>query len=128
MSSGTRSDNEQPAKSLPATVPPGSGEQQIPLAGPGDPQEGKRLFVKHTCESCHPGGGNAMQPNKPLKGAEFGKRYPRDEMITQVVRNGIPRTVMQGFSSSVLPDRDLSDIIAYIRSLTPEAVSGENAM
>jgi hypothetical protein len=60
-----------------------------------------------------------MEPTKPLHGAGFLKKYPTDEAIAKRIREGSPNGIMPAFYKSQLPDKDLIDVIAYIRSLTP---------
>lgn len=84
-----------------------------------DAKRGAKLFAKLTCASCHPGGGNTINPRKPLKGPAFQQKFAQDAVIAAIVRAGIYGTAMPGFDKEHLSDGDLSDIIAYIRSLTP---------
>ena len=41
-------------------------------SAPGGPGE---VLFKENCMACHPGGGNAINPNKPLKGAQTLKTF-----------------------------------------------------
>ena len=83
-----------------------------------DPVKGQALFASN-CEFCHPAGGNSLNPQKSLKGADFVKHFPKDANIVATVRTGIPKTAMSPFTKERLSDEQLSDIIAYIRTLTP---------
>ena len=83
-----------------------------------DPVVGHQLFLS-SCNMCHPGGENVLNPDKPLKGPIFIKRFPTDASIVALVRTGIPKTVMTPFTTQRLSDRQLADIIAYMRTLTP---------
>lgn len=87
----------------------------------GDIKRGAELFDKNQCSQCHLNGGNMIEPTKPLKGQKFAKKYARDEQIVAMVRTGVPGTGMPSTSKDMLSDRELCDIIAYIRSLTPAA-------
>ena len=90
----------------------------LPAGAAGDAKRGAALFAD-TCESCHVGGENALNPSKPLKGAWFASNFPSDAKIFATIRNGIPKTVMSPFSKERLSDQQVNDIIAYIRTLTP---------
>jgi mono/diheme cytochrome c family protein len=86
-----------------------------------DAKAGKQLFEAMNCSMCHPSGGNALNPKKPLRGEEFKKTFS-DADIALVVRKGVPGTAMDAFRKDRLSDEQLSDIIAYIRTLTPAQV------
>lgn len=90
----------------------------------GDPVHGKQVFTAQTCGMCHVAGGNMICPEKPLKGASFQKKYPNDSMVADVIRHGVKGTSMDSFGKDKLPDADLQDVVAYIRSLTPPAAAG----
>lgn len=85
----------------------------------GDAKRGAEAFKKATCAGCHPGGGNVVNPKDPLKGPKFAKEFNTDAKIEKVIRSGIKGTPMPGFDKKRLSDKDLKDIIAYLRSLTP---------
>lgn len=95
----------------------------LPLAGLAatDKQvmRGKQVFEKATCIVCHPGGGNNLNPYKPLKGPAFAKEFVSDASLVKVIREGIKGTSMPKFNQARLSDADLKDLIAYVRSLTP---------
>lgn len=59
-----------------------------------------------------------IEPTKPLKGASFAKKYPNDAQIAAIVRKGVAGTGMPSTGKDMLPDKDLCDVIAYIRSFT----------
>lgn len=105
---------------------PPDSEPSLQAAGKTDIEIGRELFVKHTCDGCHVNGGNIMEPDDPLKGKHFLEKYPTDDMIVKVVRNGKPETPMQPFSKDELSDSELTYIVAYIRSLTPKEDSAES--
>lgn len=93
----------------------------------GDPVHGKQIFTAQTCGMCHVNGGNMICPDKPLKGIGFEKKYPKDSMIADVIRRGVQGTSMDSFGKDKLPDSDLKDVIAYIRSLTPASPAQSTA-
>ncbi len=79
---------------------------------------GRKLFERRTCAVCHPNGENTLHPYRPLKGPEFLARYKEDTQIEQLIRTGVPRAGMPSFSKAQLSDKDMKDLIAYIRSFT----------
>ncbi len=94
---------------------------QAAVAGTtGDAKKGAKLFDKASCAGCHPGGGNALDPQHPLKGSKFATAFKADAKIESLVRTGVKGTAMPAFSKAKLSDSDLKDIIAYIRTLTPK--------
>jgi mono/diheme cytochrome c family protein len=74
----------------------------------GDAKKGKDIYVKYSCYSCHSfdGHGGAGARLVPMK-------LPLVAFIAYV-RN--PRQ-MPSYSSKVMPDADLADVWAYIRTL-----------
>jgi mono/diheme cytochrome c family protein len=95
---------------------------QVSFAAP-DPQiaAGKRIFERQTCEGCHPGGGNSLNPTKPLKGAQFLARYKDDASMEKVIRTGFPNFGMPPNAKDAIDDKEMKSLIIYIRSLTPKA-------
>jgi mono/diheme cytochrome c family protein len=68
---------------------------------------GEHVFMTH-CHKCHPGGESGLGPainNKPLPGP----------MIKAQVRAG--GGAMPRFSKDLLPDDQLDDLIAYLKTL-----------
>lgn len=80
---------------------------------------GKKLFERLTCAGCHPSGGNTLHPYRPLKGPEFLSRYKEDGQIEKLIRAGVARAGMPAFSKTQVNDKDMKDLIAFIRSMTP---------
>ena len=82
----------------------------------GDAKHGKELFLNYGCYSCHSfdghGGAGARLVPMPLTQAGF----------IAFVRNA---GRMPSYSSKVLPDAQLADIYAYIKTLpaSPDAKS-----
>lgn len=89
----------------------------------GNPKNGAKVFSAMTCELCHANGGNMQNPDRPLKGANFQKRFPDDNSLGQLIRKGIPDKGMPAFGKDRMSDQDLADVISYVRSLTPAAVT-----
>lgn len=86
----------------------------------GDAKRGKRVFDEMGCAICHTDGGNNLNPERPLKGPLFLKRYPPgdDAAIAKVIREGVQKKGMPDFGKDKLGDKDLQDLMAYIRSLS----------
>ncbi len=85
----------------------GVGSAQTPA---GNSTHGKDLFLKNTCYACHGfsgenGPGARLVPMKMTQAGFIG-----------YVRNP-PRPNMPSYSAKVLPDSDLADIYAYIKSM-----------
>ncbi|MBX9571292.1 MAG: c-type cytochrome [Candidatus Obscuribacterales bacterium] len=85
----------------------------------GDPKRGVKIFSAMTCDICHLHGGNMQNPDRPIKGAAFQKRYPDDVSLGQLIRKGISDKGMPAFGRDRMSDQDLADVIAYVRSLSP---------
>ncbi len=107
----------------PVTVQPKNAltQKQVEVESFTRVAHGKQLFERLTCAGCHPNGENTLHPYRPLKGPGFLARYKEDGKIEQVIRTGVPRAGMPSFGKSQLSDKDMKDLIAYIRSFTPSS-------
>jgi len=84
-----------------------------PAAPSGNVENGKKLFRHYGCWTCHDydaHGGAGSGPrlagrNLPWPGFSKSVRTPAEEMVP--------------FTTKVLPDQDLADIYAWVRSLPP---------
>lgn len=82
---------------------------------------GEALFVRH-CSSCHPEGGNIMNPKKTLKKSDLdGSNITSVEAIVKIIRSGGPApkhpqawSGMKKFDEKELPERDALKIADYI--------------
>jgi mono/diheme cytochrome c family protein len=76
----------------------------------GDAANGKKLWVKENCYSCHGydghGGAGVKLAPKPIAQAAF----------IGIVRHP-PKSAMPTFSAKVIPDSDLRDMWAYLSSV-----------
>lgn len=78
---------------------------------PGDPVEGKRLFLAYGCYQCHgttgAGGGPAgpaLAPHPlPLEGVKAKLRTPSGRMPV--------------YTSAIVTDAQIADIVAYLQSI-----------
>lgn len=94
----------------------------------GDSKRGKKLFQESMqCFICHKDGGNNLNPEKPLKGDGFLKRYPanNNKDLEKVIREGITQKGMPAFGKDKMSDQDLADVVAYVRSLSEPAPKGK---
>jgi len=99
----------------PAPVAAIAASPQVVAAPPsaaGDTAAGQAVF-QTKCNACHPGANAGIGP--ALNGAAFTTRYPDNAAIAAVVRAG--RGGMPAFSAAGLSDADLTNVIAYLRSL-----------
>jgi len=80
--------------------------------GSGDGALGAELFSLH-CASCHPNGGNTINPSKTLRPDDLRAnniRTPGD--IVEKMRN--PGAGMPRFTPAVIPDRDALRIAEHV--------------
>ncbi|MSP93637.1 MAG: c-type cytochrome [Alphaproteobacteria bacterium] len=81
----------------------------------GDVAKGRQVYVEKGCAYCHgtvgQGGGGRLGG---LRLANMGIALPA---FTEQLRH--PRDEMPPYVESVLPDREVADIFAYIGSLPP---------
>ena len=99
----------------PAVIAVAASPQRAPAPANGDVAAGQARF-QTTCSPCHPGGHAGIGP--ALSGASFTDRYPDDTAVAALVRSG--RGGMPAFRQEVFSDQDLSNVIAYVRSLSSE--------
>jgi ubiquinol-cytochrome c reductase cytochrome c subunit len=80
----------------------------------GDVKRGHAAFLKYQCYTCHGtvgqgaerGAGPKLAPNPfPWAGFEFQVRTPRQDM--------------PAYRQQHMPDQDLADVYAYVRSIKP---------
>jgi mono/diheme cytochrome c family protein len=101
-----------PAGGVAADKPPAKTTEPT-----GNAEHGRQLFEEYHCPLCH---GHQAQG-----GGAFGPRLAPDVVTFDALRFYVraPAGDMPPFTQKVLPERDLVDIYAYIRSQpTPPAV------
>jgi mono/diheme cytochrome c family protein len=86
--------------------------QQPPQGAAGNADNGKRLYMKHTCYFCH---GTAGQGG--VAGARVAAVARNAQSFSRYVRQ--PSGQMPAYSTRILSDQELTDIFAYVRSLPP---------
>jgi cytochrome c6 len=82
-------------------------------AAAADVQRGGSLYRMH-CASCHGTDGTPIIPNAP-NFRRFDSMLRPDAQLLQAIRGG--RGTMPGFMG-VLKDREILDVIAYLRTLS----------
>jgi len=97
---------------------PASLRAQAPAAPAGNAESGKKLFVGRACWQCHGlaahGGG--------IAGPRLAGRVPAWPAFSRYVRR--PTEEMIPYTAKMLPDSELADIYAWLRSIpAPPAVS-----
>jgi cbb3-type cytochrome c oxidase subunit III len=95
------------------------------------PQRGKAIYQKH-CVECHGKTGRGDGPASPFltprpRDFTFGKykirstdtgQVPTDEDLIRSVSQGLYGSAMPAWTQ-LLPDADIRDVVAYIKTLTP---------
>lgn len=67
------------------------------------------LLFKQNCMACHPGGGNVINPNKPMKGAPQLKTF---ETFLSWIRN--PVAPMPAYAPATISDEQARKLYDYI--------------
>lgn len=80
----------------------------------GNAMRGEALFLSK-CAGCHL---PEARFGPPLNTADFQARYAEDADLAFAIRSG--REPMPAFTRERLSDQKLADLIAYLRSLSPE--------
>lgn len=74
-------------------------------------EAGERIFVAH-CRSCHPDGGNVINPDEPIRGSST---LNSTEAFIAVLRK--PKKPMPVFSPAQLSDEDARQLYLYITNV-----------
>jgi cytochrome c6 len=78
-----------------------------------DPGKGQRLYASH-CAACHGVGGRAKMPGTPDFNQSQQRLMRPDFTLLAAIRSG--KNAMPAFQG-ILTDRDILDVIAFIRTL-----------
>lgn len=78
---------------------------------------GKQVFVR-TCNTCHPGGEAGMGPALD----KLKDHFPTDEKLRSFLRQGAG--IMPPQPKEVLNDKEMDNLIDYLRSLGQEMTEG----
>jgi mono/diheme cytochrome c family protein len=83
-----------------------------PVAAPaGNAENGKRLFTKDGCYECHGLQGQGAQATGP----RIGPDPVSFQVLSRYIRK--PTGEMPPYTEKVLPDKELADIYAFLKSL-----------
>ena len=97
--------------SWPAQTPSERTSDQAPA---GNAERGKRLYVARACWMCHQ---YAAQGGDGPGGPRLAGRLPKWDAFAKYVRR--PTDQMSPYTAKVLPDDELADIYAWLRTLPP---------
>jgi mono/diheme cytochrome c family protein len=86
---------------------------QAPTTPSGNAENGKKLFVERACWQCH---GLAAQGGG-IAGPRLAGRVPAWPAFSRYVRR--PTEEMIPYTPKALPDTELADIYAWLRSIPP---------
>jgi mono/diheme cytochrome c family protein len=104
-----------PAAATPRAAAP------APAAAPaGNAQKGKELFTTYYCYSCHGSDGQGGA------GAKIAPNPPAYTTLRNYVRK--PTGGMPPYLSKSLPDADLADIFAYLKTIPAEQSADKIAL
>jgi mono/diheme cytochrome c family protein len=92
--------------------PVARAQQSSDAAPTGNAQNGKKLFMSDGCYECH---GRLGQGAAQTGAARIGPPQLSFEGFQNYVRN--PKVNMPPYTSKVIPDQDLADIYAYLKSI-----------
>jgi mono/diheme cytochrome c family protein len=103
----------------PVSAPPGAELPSYTETNPGDPVNGKRLFVRG-CFPCHGPGARVGLVTDPSYLSLVTNQNLRTSIIVGRLDLGMPnyRALNAGHA---LNDQDVSDLVAYLASLRPES-------
>jgi len=87
----------------------------IAAAQSGNAENGKKLFVRNGCWECH---GYAGQGSRD--GAKLAGEVLYEQAFLRYVRK--PAGSMPAFVEKILPDSELRDIYAYVKSLPAKSL------
>jgi cytochrome c len=95
-----------------ACHPSARAQQPAEAAPAGNAQNGKKLFMSDGCYECH---GRMGQGATQTGAARIGPPQLSFEGFQSYVRK--PTNQMPPYGSKAIPDQDLSDIYAYLKSI-----------
>jgi mono/diheme cytochrome c family protein len=93
-------------------VPAARAQQSSEAPPNGNVQNGKKLFISDGCYECH---GQQGQGAAQTGAARIGPPMLSFEGFQNYVRS--PKINMPPYSAKALPDQDLADIYAYLKSI-----------
>lgn len=90
-------------------------------------EAGSTLFAQN-CAVCHGQGGNG-NGTAPILNAKEMLSVATDQQLTNIIRVGIPGTRMRSWGQEMggpFDDKSIGELVAYLRSLEPNAPSIPN--
>jgi len=93
-------------------LPVAQAQQSSDATPAGNAENGKKLFMSDGCYECH---GRMGQGAAQTGAARIGPPQLSFEGFQSYVRN--PKNQMPPYTSKALPDQDLADIYAYLKSI-----------
>lgn len=84
--------------------------QQRQAAANSTDLTGEQIFIR-SCNSCHVGGRKGMGPALE----RLNEKFPDDQMLKNLIRKG--RGIMPAQTKQTLNDRELDNLVAYLRTL-----------
>ena len=103
----------------PSAASPAAVSSSAPAAPSSPTALGQRVFSSN-CSACHPGGGNAIVAQLPLKSS---KKLATETSFISFIRSPTMPNGSQGemppFPADQLPDKQASALYAYIQSMLP---------
>ena len=90
------------------------------FSGMGNPERGKTIFSQR-CAMCHGEDGRGLNGMAPDLVNEWHRLTQSDQELGRNIRSGAQRTPGKIYSSGIKPpqvlnDRDMDDVLAYIRN------------
>jgi mono/diheme cytochrome c family protein/rhodanese-related sulfurtransferase len=101
----------------------GTPAQPLPAAAKGDAKRGAPIYEK-SCQKCH-GTSNTRGDAVHLANSRF-LEMATDSFVRWAVVKGRPGTPMEPFAGK-LSDRDIDDVVAYVRGFNTAHVEGQLA-
>ena len=99
-----------------AALAQNAGESK-PAAPQGNAENGKKLFVSRGCWSCHGYAAQGGAMNENATGPRLTGRNTAWPAFAAYVRH--PAGNMIPYTEKVIPDKELADIYAWIKSIPP---------
>ncbi len=93
-------------------IPSARAQQSSDAAPAGNAQNGKKLFISDGCYECH---GRMGQGAAQTGAARIGPPMLSFDGFQSYVR--APKNQMPPYTSKAIPDADLADIYAYLKSI-----------
>lgn len=93
-------------------LPPSRAQQSSDAPPAGNAENGKKLFMSDGCYECH---GRVGQGAAQTGAARIGPPILPFEAFEGYIRN--PANNMPPYSSKAVPEKDVADIYAYLKSI-----------